>query len=357
MPGSYNRAKFLDRKLEDRSFLLIDFPKGKSSIPISVKLPFFENITVTESKKANLAIHQPIGRSSPLFSYIGGKPKQIKLQFNLTLPLLVEQAINFSRFIQFAASQNKEDQRRSFFRIAPKVGQIAGNSDVLIQEYLQSLRDQHGNQYVQSFLGDNGQLTGEEIKQFLADHNQNESLLNSAFLNGFLGVIDKIEDGLGTIGGWVDSFLPFSTPQNREINVQGRNEIISVLLWWIQVIRSTVLNNAVEPVNGPPVVRLNHGILYRDVPCVCADYTMTVDGDSGMDLKTLLPRVISVSMNLYELRAGDFGRFKPGELVKRDNLTGYESLFEEGYTMDPQPILNALETEEDAINEDHSLEA
>ena len=85
---------------------------------------------------------------------------------------------------------------------------------------------------------------------------------------------------------------------------------------------------------GPPVIRLNHGILYQDVPCICRGYSIKYDKAAGMDMETLLNRRIHFSMDLDEFRAGDFGEYKLNEVVKKDNVTGWESIIKNS-TTDP----------------------
>ena len=41
-----------DRKLEERSKLTFEFPSVGGGVDIAVTMPFFENLSITESKRA-----------------------------------------------------------------------------------------------------------------------------------------------------------------------------------------------------------------------------------------------------------------------------------------------------------------
>jgi len=120
-----------------------------------------------------------------------------------------------------------------------------------------------------------------------------------------------------------------------------RRSVIDVIAYWVNIIRTSVVNNASDPLYGPPLVRLNHGILYRDVPCIVTQYGISYPDKAGFDLHTLLPRIISVTLKMKEVRTGNFGAYSMNDLGGRDNLAGWESVVnsaDAGHTMDPQPV-------------------
>ena len=354
MPSPLSTKKFLDRKLPERSFIDFEFPSGK--LMPAIRLPFFENIGIQESNVATLATHKPIGRNSPLFSYTGAGPKKLKLQFQLTMPLLIEQALSISKYIQFSAADSKYEKRKAFFSIAngSDLKAINGEAATLINEYIGSLTDSTGRDYISSFLRNNPQLNGEEIRQIIQDHNSNPFTPN-ATINTFRQVTGFLDKAFNSIGNLTDnaidklSFGLLPATSRRSPELLNREEVINIILWWVQVIRASVLNNAQEPVYGPPILRLTHGILYRSVPFVCNDYSLDYDMGAGFDVKTLLPRRISVNMNLLEVRAGDFGKFEAGHPIKRDNVVGWEALFKDGHSLDPQPVSVISDVENDSV--------
>lgn len=92
----------LERHLEDRGYLKFFFETGQSprdsvdnlrqptngaqsSPNFIVKIPFFENPEIRESKQARLGKYKPIGRNSNLYSFLGSDSRVVTLSFNMTL--------------------------------------------------------------------------------------------------------------------------------------------------------------------------------------------------------------------------------------------------------------------------------
>ena len=74
----------IDPHIEDRASLKFVFPtQDTDQVRI---LPFFENVTVKESKAAKLVKYNPIGRSSNSFGYTGANSRKLSINFNMTLP-------------------------------------------------------------------------------------------------------------------------------------------------------------------------------------------------------------------------------------------------------------------------------
>ena len=97
-----------------------------------------------------------------------------------------------------------------------------------------------------------------------------------------------------------------------------------------------MVNNSKNPLYGPPVIRLRHGILYQDVPCICTNYSIDYNEAAGYDIDTLLPRQLKVTMKLEEIRTGDFGEFDTTDIIKKDNLAGWEAVVTgKTHSMDP----------------------
>jgi hypothetical protein len=107
-----------------------------------------------------------------------------------------------------------------------------------------------------------------------------------------------------------------------------RYKMIDLIVYWTNIIRSSVINNSENPMYGPPLIRLKHGIMYQDIPCICMDYSIEANEAAGYDLDTLLPRQLKISLKLEELRTGSFGKFDPtnASIVERDNLAGWEAV-------------------------------
>ena len=69
-------------------------------------------------------------------------------------------------------------------------------------------------------------------------------------------------------------------------------------MFWINIIRSSVRNNASNTLFGPPVVRLNHGIMYNNVPFIVDNYQISIVEEAGYDLETILPKQLEITMAL-----------------------------------------------------------
>jgi len=155
------------------------------------------------------------------------------------------------------------------------------------------------------------------LQQYVTGHSENPQVLQAfgatAALDAMtgMGMAKKMMKNAYTSG---DNTLKF--------------KIIDIIIYWVNIIRSSVVNNAHNPIFGPPVIRLKHGLMYQDVPCICTDYSITWNEAMGYDIATLLPRQLQVTMKLEEFRTGDFGNFEPNELIQRDNLAGWEAVVE-----------------------------
>ena len=130
---------------------------------------------------------------------------------------------------------------------------------------------------------------------------------------------------------WASTFSPMYKIDSNGSN--SRRKIINKIASMVASIRSSVVNNATNPIYGVPIVRLSYGILYDNVPCVCDGYSIDYDPVGGFDVKTMLPRIITIGMNLKETRT-----FQDSASRIEDKLTGWEVILSDEYggtTMDP----------------------
>ena len=280
MSSTMQNKKFLNRALEQRSFLDFEFPR-KETHPQIARLPFFENIIIQESKAALLAEHNPLGRSTPLYSYIGARARKFKLKFQLTLPLLIEQAITYSKYVDVINSDGKYSKRKGFFTnvVGGDISDM-GMAAHAVKEYQAGLREELEDSYVQGLLRNNPQLNGEEIRSIKADHpmTADEMMADHARRNSKVGRLGSFLDTQFTrFGNFIDRAIHDATGNEppgvkKNPRLLEQQEIITIVLWWINVVRASVVNNSEEHIYGPPIVRLSHGILYDKIPCVCSDY-------------------------------------------------------------------------------------
>ena len=82
----------IDRQLPERSKLVFYFPNPDESESkfTTVELPFFENIVVSESKRARYVTYKPLSRHSDIYGYTGADSRKFSLEFSLKLPFLID---------------------------------------------------------------------------------------------------------------------------------------------------------------------------------------------------------------------------------------------------------------------------
>lgn len=303
--------KVSDRKLEERSFLMFEFHEDQRELPLRRILPFFENPDIEETRRSNYIRYQPVSRNSTLLAYAGAESRIINLNFSITLPNVIEfYDTIFSNYVSKYRSKSELRglflKKGSFQTFDPKAEK--GNA----QDFEDFFFDKDINR-----VDIAAPKTTTEQSQIFQNNNNPKSPLNPLSL---LTVQPAIAAAIVT--------------NDIEVN-RTRQRIIDTIMYWVNMIRSSSLNNAKNPTMGPPIIRVNHGILYQDTPTVCLDYKINYNESAGFDLKTLLPRRIEVSMSLQEIRAGDFTEYDPRHPIKRDNIVGWEAIIGGSNSIDP----------------------
>jgi len=280
---------FRKRFLSERS--RIEFHYGGKENKI-VFLPFYENPVIKESQQATYAEYNPVGRSGSLYAYMGAKSRTLKVDMTYTLPHLAMHEMGINRFMRVFANNGPESEKALFtqssdYSANPKPGDANKSLALAVKKEYYNLRNE-GNSNV---------------------------------------VGPQLED----LGGNTQAILASMAPTEM-------TNVIDTLLFFMAVLRTSVVNKATDPMQGPPLLRLTFGTLYQSVPCICKSYNISWDEGSGYDLDTLTPRKIRIQLTLNELRVGDFGEYEPAVFLDRDNLTGWESAVNSPYTIDPLPV-------------------
>jgi len=310
--GKWSPSDFArERNIHEKSFIEFQFPNVSPLFPngIQVKLPFYENIDIRESKKANLVTYDPVGRSSSLYAYTGASSRVIKLSFFLTLPHIQAMHVgSFQRF-RFEADgiQTKEKIQEDFkkgLENPPNLPALKGFTNEEISRKLSST----GGKKVAAY------------KSVFHPEGRGAVEVNNP-INNPIVPMTEVE-----IAEHLEALPVYDQPKNYTQYVS----------WWVNVIRSSVLNNQQNTMQGPPVIRLTHGPLYQNIPCICKSYNISYDPAGGMDKDSLLSRRIKVDMNLEEFRAGNFGAYTRAsqQPLDRDNVAGWEAIIEHS-TTDP----------------------
>jgi hypothetical protein len=269
------KGVIVERVLPERSYLKFVFPSEGSSPPLRFLLPFFENVSIQESRRPNLVTYDVLSRNGNLYTHLGSKSRKLQVRFNLTVPHIQDtiRGGNISKYIESPILENKEEDKKKF------KGSFADTQTNTLDKRITP-----------------------RTSQATAAQRFYESLTRDIR-------VSKVTESK---------------------NAQSTN--LDLVLWWVNLIRASVVNNSNNPLLGPPIVRLSHGLMYNDIPCICVGYNI-VNAEKGYDLKTLMPRQITVTLELEEVRMGDFGDFVPGHIIKGDNAAGWEAMISDG-TMD-----------------------
>jgi len=310
----------IDRALPERSKLQFFFPNpAEGEDYFVVALPFFENPRITERKKARYQSYQTISRSSNMYSYLGADSRQISVEFNMTLDHILDSGnIYIERYVPILRGQFSQDSERARFDYSETQNTSESPAARLASQY----------------------------KVLSNVRSSAEQVLNSEFMQRGLNSYDSVgatigrEYGIGT--GMLGDYqrhhaivnksdqvaTSITSPPPADFETTDKLKAIDVIIYWVNIIRSSVINNSQNPLYGPPIIRLTHGILYEDVPCICRDYSLSYNDAAGFDVKTLLPRQIKITMKLEENRTGNFGVFDgmAENSRLRDNLAGWEAV-------------------------------
>lgn len=336
----------VDRGLPERSKLMFYFPKqGNGAEHYVIEMPFFENIRIKESKKARYKKYSLISRSSDLYSYLGANSRELNLTFTMTLPHILEEHpdITLDKFVRYSNDvENTESQKRLFSHPQGPEIEPYGMAASLGTDYTRNLaRDSASMVLSNSFVS--GTLSMESQAFLASRYGLGDQLTKDKYAS-ILDPLPPAQNFFQTVAfnaiaseqtqGTVDAIA--AEKENRATENSLKYTVIDLIIYWTNIIRSSVTNNSKNPLFGPPIVRLNHGILYQDIPCICDSYTIDYNEAAGYDLDTLLPRQLKISMKLEEVRTGDFGEYDPVNVIKRDNLAGWESVVTgENHSMDP----------------------
>lgn len=292
--------KFNKRALEERSYLSFEFPQTNGRA-IRSYLPFLENCEVSEAKRANLGDYALLSRSNSLYSYLGAKSRVLNLRFKITLLHVLEQLSKegiddrFRRQFQLFFT-DKEAAKKAFF-ILQTVGGLASLTDVAAKKGMEHARiHREYYQKIANIKGPSSNLFDEGISQIL----------------DFLG----------------------SPSQPQDQRFAELNKVIDMIIYWINLVRSCVNNNSKDTTLGPPTVRLTHGPMYNNIPCVVDSYSIRIEDSAGFDIQTLFPKQLEITMTLNENKVGNFGEFKANQFIDKDNNNGWEVLIDSN-NMDP----------------------
>jgi hypothetical protein len=329
------------RGLSDRSHLTIEFPQSKDRV-IRTFVPFLQNPSISEKGKANLNTYNLVGRAGQLFSYGGAESRKLNVSFSISLLHVLEEEPEMDNMFRPNLKVFFSDNENSKVAFNLSTGEGRLDTDAEIAASMGGTTKDFTTEEIQSFYRafadeENQGVARDEIGDADVERSvgRNHAALQRAYYDEHVRKIT----GLGR-NEFLDNLLnsvkrAFDQPEfNAEANVAKLDSTINLVYFWLNLIRGSVLNRSDNTMYGPPIVRLTHGAMYNNVPCLLQDYSINIDEQAGHDVATLTPKKIDITLNLVESRTGNFGNFQSGEVEFGDNITGWESVIEEN-NMDP----------------------
>lgn len=300
---TFSTSKFKDgykkRLLHERSHLKLEFPQ-QGDQTIQAYIPFLENPEINEKGKSKLNTYDLLGRAGQLFSYGGADSRSLNLKFNISLLHVLNmqstEGITEKFQREFSAYFNDKSLSRKAFNLRQE----------------------------QNSLGTTIQTPGVG-EAFVKYDDFPQATAHRNYYRGLIGQVTNTNPG--------DQIDLGGTPTGNS-DTKDLDKTLDLIYYWINLVRGSVLNNSTNTLYGPPIVRLTHGPMYNNVPCLVEDYSVSIEEEAGYDVQTLTPRRVQVTMSLVESRTGNFGEYVPGTITDGDNLTGWESIIDNN-SIDP----------------------
>ena len=326
----FGEKKIKSRFLAERSYLYFKYPSMGSDF-FDFYLPMLENIEIQESQKPNLVTYDLLGRAGNLFAYTGSKSREFTLKFNITLPNVSDYlntmgiSEKFSwRFKGF--KKNRHEEILKFTRTKEQGGTMG------FSPYSMASREFNILKEIDVFtLQDSskrfGNIQNRRVQAMISGGRNSES--NLEITDNLTG--ETFFDEISVNANVDQNGRVYPPTEAIKVNNQ---EVIDYVIQWINVIRSSVVNNSMQTNLGPPTVYINHGTMYNNIPCVCTSVQIRIVNQFGYDLVSLTPRQVEVNMSLSENRVGNFDEFMPFNYVEGENVAGWESVIIYN-TMDP----------------------
>ena len=331
--GKLNKNK---RFLHERSHLALEFPQSNDRI-IRTFIPMLENAQISERGTANLNSYDLVGRAGQLFSYAGAQSRKINLTFRINLLHVMEidstEGLSDKFKRQFRLFFTEREDAKKLFNLRDSLPQGLEEPDNFVSqgEPLSLLPPVGANSVrlspEQEFLGNTDQQVNGNGRDYAGVHRDYYRKLIGQ-LTGEQLEAEESESFLTPIL----SDLDIATASQAFENI---NDSINLVYCWVNLIRGSVLNNSSNTLYGPPIVRVTHGPMYNNIPCLVENYNIRIIEEGGYEVQTLTPRQIEITLSLVESRTGNFGKYQATALETGDNLTGWESIVSNN-DIDPQ---------------------
>ena len=285
----------IDNFLQERSRLIFEFPGSVDSRVC----PFFENPIISEKKTSNLVKYDVLGRTSSFLGYTGAKSRQFTVDFFITLPHVVYMATN-ELFTQPPSRPIKLEQRQDFFTTMKDAGETGSSTRTTQYETKRAAflaKINGGTSFKDTFRAS---MDARAPATFSLDPSMPLPDPNAGVMLADLGAqSDYMERNItpeydlargmdGGLQAYSKSFI--------------WGQAIDIITFWLDLIRASTLNSRTQPTLGPPIIRIDHGLLYKRIATVAENYSIRIDEMAGYEIVSLLPNRIKVTLSLIEIQ-------------------------------------------------------
>jgi hypothetical protein len=286
-----------DRLLPERCFLNYVYLGSES--PIFKKLPFYSNIDISESRKPSYDIKQGANEAESTYNFVRIDNRKIDLNFDLNLNHFIETNSIFN-YQNTETNEDKKELDKQKFSIGADVEKNeVPYSRELLEKY--SINETVYNSYGDSYNYYKNKTYKKQFSVFPRFSDPFtpplppellEPFINTYYTTGISPNKERLEEDI------LNAFFVKSLRINDDLEIHKQ---LDAFIYLINVLRSGVLFKDGQT-GVPPIIFLNYGVLYQNIPCLCLNYDIKIQQDSPYELGSLLPHHLRVSMSLVEAR-------------------------------------------------------
>ena len=272
-----------------------------------------------------------------MFSYGGAESRKLSVNFNITLLHVMEEEKDLAEMFrsQFKLFFSESERAKDAFNVSE--GEV-------VEEVIAPQWEAEQEELMGSIMGGGGdpfELAEEDVTYWSTglvtrdlekeSHTKtgvqrDHASIHRQYYRQLIKNVADFDPDSTPEGSNTTTEIPEMSPPDE--NVTSLNTTLNLVYLWVNLIRASILNNSRSTTLGPPIVRLTHGGMYNNVPCLLQDYSINIVDEAGYDVQTMTPKRLEISLNLIESRTGNFGKFDAGQIELGDNLAGWESIIE-----------------------------
>ena len=293
----------MDQVLETRGYLEVEYATR------TMRIPFFENPKITESRKSTYARSPVLNRNEPWRLWTGADAKTLNISFNFTLPHLQHFWKSVMNAVIFGAFH-----------------ELSNNRIKVLLEYLKDVKGEYqdANGHLKGVFGDVIGSVSPARKGSQGEWGGQPGAFEDAF---DMGIFKELEGT--TQNHYLTAFRSLA-----EKEAQSDTTPAAWVLFLFDFIRGLVLGGPSSPwvpssepsfITGPPIVRLYFGALYHGEKFVTTSYKFAFDDKAGYDNLTLLPRVSKLQLQLQSFNQGNDSPETYNSVLRPAHHQGYSA--------------------------------